>query len=40
MHLLNNFLTDSPNFLKNIINKYGPKVSFGTSFDPIGEGHL
>ena len=37
----NNFLTDSPTFLKNIINcKYGPTVSFGTSFNPIGEGHL
>ena len=28
-------------FLKNIINcKYGPKVSLGTIFNPIGEGHL
>ena len=37
----NNLLTDSPIFLKNIINcKYGPKVSLGTIFNPIGEGHL
>ena len=37
----NNLLTDSSIFLKNIINcKYGPKVSLGTIFNPIGEGHL
>ena len=37
----NNLLTDSPIFLKNIINcKYGSKVSLGTIFNPIGEGHL
>ena len=37
----NNFETDSPIFLKNIINcKYGPRVSRGTIFNPIGEGHL
>ena len=37
----NNFLTDSPIFLKNIINcKYGPRVSLGTIFNPIGEGLL
>ena len=35
----NNFLTDSPIFLKNIINyKYGPRVSLDTIFNPIGEG--
>ena len=37
----NNLLTDSPIFLKNIINcKYGPKVSLGTILNPIGEGHI
>ena len=37
----NNLSTDSPIFLKNIIScKYGPKVSLGTIFNPIGEGHL
>ena len=37
----NNVLTNSPNFLENSTQcNYGPKTSFGTSFHPIGEGHL
>ena len=37
----NNLLRDSPIFPKNIFNcKYGPKVSLGTIFNPIGEGLL
>ena len=36
-----NLLTDSPNFLRNIFNcKYGFKVSLGTTFNPVDEGHL